>query len=208
MRKSPNLWVRGFEPRYSPFKIYNNSLDSLGLHKNKVLDFNSKWICGWSYHPRQQKIERYCKGFVTDEFLSKLKTLTLKEEFQSDKDCFVFKPLNTANVKIRDRDCLIISKKTKLTLDNINCNIIYWEDLTFNHNWWSIRNVNKQFELLFEVLSKMELSTDSILNIIPFCLEDEGISYYKSIKKLNFKTVTYLPNLFDFIDLKQASNKT
>lgn len=207
-KKGPNLWIRGFEPRYHPSRPHINSFDSIGLYKNKVLDFNSKWTSGWSYSPKQLTVERHCKGYVSDEILSKLKSLTLKKEFQSDKDCFLFKPLNPKSDKIRDKDCLIISKKTKIDLENINCKILYWEHYTFNHYWRRIVNVNEQFEKISKRLRKMPLPSDAILHIIPFCLEDEGVSYYNSIARLNFKTVTYVPNLYDFIDLKHATHKT
>ena len=207
-KKSPNLWIRGFEPRYSPYKLHNNSLDSIGLYKNKVLDFNSKWTCGWSYYPRQQKIERYCKGYVSDDFLSVLNNLSLKEKFVSKKHQFLFEFLGENHARIIKKDYVIISKKTTLNLDDIHCNILYWEDFTYNHQWWSIISVKEQINKLSEVLNKSELTTESTLHLIPFCLEDEGVSYYESIKLLNYNTITYLPNRYDFIDLKKATNKT
>lgn len=202
--KKPLLWIRGFEPRYSPFRFPNNALDSYGVYKNKVLDFNSKWKCGWSYSPRQKKMERYCKGYVNDDSLTILKKLSLKPEFISEQHQFLFVTLGDELSTIKEKDCVIVSKKTSLNLGDINCNILYWENFTSNYHGWWFFPVQEQFNQLSKKLNTMELKTDTTLHIIPFCLEDEGVAYWNSVKLLNFNTITYLPNMFDFIDLKNA----
>lgn len=207
-KKHPKLWIRGFEPRYSPFKIYNNALDSIGLFNKKVLDINSIWSCGYSYYPRQQKIQRYCKGYVSEAILSELAALSLKEEFKSEKNQFLFEYIGEKQDRIGKNDYIIISKKTKLNLPKTHCNILYWEDFTSQHEWWQTISAEEQISKLSNILNKMEVKKKSVIHLIPFCLEDEGISYYKSIQTLKFKTITYLPNIYDFIDLKTATNSS
>lgn len=201
-KKHPKLWIRGFEPRYSPSKIYNNSLDAIELFNNKVFDINSKWTCGWSYSPRQRKVERYCKGFVSEEILFELNTLSLKEEFKSEKHQFLFESLDEKPDRVGKNDYIIISRRTRVILSETHCNIIYWEDFTSPHYWWHMTIAKEQINNLSNILNSLKVDDESVIHLIPFCLEDEGISYYKSIEKLKFKTITYLPNVYDFIDLK------
>jgi hypothetical protein len=205
-KKKPTLWIRGFEPRYSPFKIQNNALDSIGIYKNKVLDFNSKWYCGWSYYPRQKKIDRYCKGFTHDDALAEINRANLKSHFTNNKHQFKFERLGKINTKIKNIDCIVVSKKTSLNLQLFNCNLLYWEDFTSNHFWWNIKCVKDQIYSLNEILNSMQLENNTTLHIIPFCLEDEGELYYNSLSILKYNTITYLPNIFDFFDLKNAIN--
>jgi hypothetical protein len=207
-KKHPKLWIRGFEPRYSPFRIYNNALDSICLFNKKVLDINSVWDCGWSYYPRQKKIERYCKGYVSEAMYNVLATLSLKEEFISEKNQLLFEHLGEKQDRIKNNDYVIISKKTQLKLSKNHCNFLYWEDFTSHYQWFWMISVEEQIKKLENILDKMEAELEAIIHLIPFCLEDEGVSYYKSIQSLKFKTITYLPNVFDFIDLKKTTNST
>jgi hypothetical protein len=205
-KKRPALWIRGFEPCSISNKQYNNALASIGIYSKKAIDFNSKWYCGWSYRPKQKSRDRYCKGFIHDDYYAELNKTTLKAHFISDNHQFKFEHLTLNNSTIKDIDCIVISRKTSLNSHNINCNLVYWEDFTSNHSRWEIHCANEQLESLSRALPSLHLKNDAILHIIPFCLEDEGVSYFNSINRLKHNTITYLPNVFDFIDLKNIPN--
>jgi hypothetical protein len=133
-----------------------------------------------------------------------LAKLSLKEEFKSEKNQFLFEHMGEKPDRIKNNDYVIISKKTKLKLPKNHCNFLYWEDFSSHYEWFRTISVEEQIKKLANILSKMEAEQEAIIHLIPFCLEDEGASYHKSIQSLKFKTITYLPNIFDFIDLKNS----
>ena len=197
IKKKPLLWIRGFQPCYTPVRIDNNTLDNIGVFRNKVLDFNSKWVCRKSYLD-QFKIVRYCKGYTSDDTLVKLKKIQLKTDFINENHKFIFDSLCNESTYLKDIDCLVVSKKTKLNLIDIKCKVIYWEDFTYGFH----ESLTDKIKKLFDVLNTLNLNIDATLHIIPFCYEDEGEAYFKSLNIIKFHTITYLPNIFDFIDLK------
>ncbi len=208
-RKLPLMWIRGFEPRYYPYGLHNNALDSLGIFNKKNLDFNTKWNCGWTYSPRQQTIERYCKGFTSNEGLLYLKKLELKNDYKNPKHSFFFGKIEENSKNIIYTDCIVISNKTKVDLKEFNGTFLYWEELidTDNSFFYSqsspkIISAKTQIEKLNKILINKGVNSEATIHIIPYCLEDQGKLYYESVTKINYKTITYTPNLFDFIDLK------
>jgi hypothetical protein len=46
------------------------------------------------------------------------------------------------------------------------------------------------------------LDTESVIHIIPMVFEDQGQPFFEAIKKFPQRTITYAPDLFDFVDLK------
>jgi hypothetical protein len=209
-RKLPLIWIRGFEPRYYPYKFHNNALDSLGVFNKKVLDFNSNWNCGWSYSPRQQSIKRYCKGFTSNEGFLYLKKLELKNDYINPKHSICFSKIEENSSNILSTNCIVISNKTKVDLNDFNGTILYWEDFIdvnnsfyYYHSWHKIINAKKQIEKLNKILIEKKVNFKTTIHIIPYCLEDQGKLYFESVSKINYKTITYASNWFDFIDLKK-----
>lgn len=207
--KHPKLWIRGFEPRYHPIydKIHNNALDSICLFDRKAIDINLKWTCGWSYPPFQEKIDRYCKGFVSEAILNELASYALKEKFTCTKTRFLFEPIGENPDRIKDNHYIVVSKKTKITFDEYCRNILYWEDFTRGYYWFQMISVEEHIRKLAIVLDELKIGPNVTIHLIPFCLEDEGESYFRALQELPYNTITYLPNLWDFIDLKNPTIK-
>jgi hypothetical protein len=205
--KHPKLWIRGFEPRYHRIfgKVHNNALDSIYFFDKKVMDINLKWTCGWSYPPFQQKIDRYCKGYVSEATINELASYAIKEEFTSPKTQFLFESLGENPELIRDNHYIVVSKKTKINLDNNYRNLLYWENFTRGYHWFQMNSVKEQVRKLAMVLDELKTDHSATIHLIPFCLEDEGESYFRALQELPYKTITYLPNLWDFIDLKNPT---
>ncbi len=63
--------------------------------------------------------------------------------------------------------------------------------------------VAQRLDLLYQELKKRELDADATVHIIPYCLEDEGEQYVKTIATWSIKTISYVNGLLDFIDLKK-----
>ena len=104
---------------------------------------------------------------------------------------------------------IVISNKTKVDLKEFNGTSLYWEELidTDNSFFYSqsspkIISAKTQIEKLNKILINKGVNSEATIHIIPYCLEDQGKLYYESVTKINYKTITYTPNLFDFIDLK------
>jgi hypothetical protein len=200
--KKPRLWVRGFEPGYVPFRMPDYTLDEAGVFHKKALDFNAKWMCGWSYDMQQTTV-RHCRGFVTDAGFEELRQMQLKDEYKSERHRLVFERLGENGEGFGEHDILVISRKTRLHEGCSAANILYWEDFTYNHRWWRLYDAGMQIDSLKERLAQRALPEGVTLHMVPFCLEDQGQLYFEAVQGLDYKTITYAPNLFDFIDLKE-----
>jgi len=202
--KTPSIWIRGFEPEYySRNSNRNKALKEKGLFNIKVLDFNRKWICGMSY-PAQRSFNRYCKAFTTTLQLENLKKHIFNKKFINDKDKIISGSILDHIKDFNKYDWLIISKNIYTKLEMKHPNTIFWEDIIPKRSFWRYthRDASKQINKLKEQLKQNNINNDVALHIIPFCNEDEGALYMKSIKELKNKTYTYLNNMYDFIDLK------
>lgn len=129
----------------------------------------------------------------------------LKEKFTCTKTRFLFEPIGENPDRIKDNHYIVVSKKTKINLDE-NCrNILYWEDFTRGYYWFQMISVEEHIRKLAIVLDKLKIEPNVTIHLIPFCLEDEGESYFRALQELPYNTITYLPNLWDFIDLKNPT---
>jgi hypothetical protein len=199
--KKPSLWIRGFEPSYGPYRQYKNALIHSGLYNKVAIDFNSKYICGYSY-PYSITADRHCKGFVTEDEYSKIEQMRLKPEYIHKRHRFAFSRLVNTTLFKQD-DYFVISKLTRTDLVERRDKIIFWEDIISSRlTWWNRISVSNQISNLSRYLDEVGLEDQATLHIIPFCSEDEGDEYFKNVSILKQKTVTYLPNVYDFIDLK------
>ncbi len=197
-RKKPLAWVRGFEPRYSPFRLRNNTLDPAGEFAIKIMDFNHEWSCGWSYHPRQKTMKRYCKAFTSKEKLEKISNTDWKEDNQTYKNRFIIGSIFTPEKQFKNQDLIIVPKTFKDKFPT-RTSVLTWENI---EDFWSLSPVNCQMDKLFKNLENLNISSDVTLHIVPNCREDEGKIYHRRLVESKYKSITYLTSPFDFIDLK------
>ncbi len=194
--KKPLAWARGFEPRYHRFSFRNNTLDTIGEYPNKILDFNYQWSCGWSYHPRQKTIKRYCKAFTSGEGIEKIGIASWKEGIQTLKNKFITGSFFANTDTFPEHDLIVVPYSLKDKFPD-GPSILVWEMML---------PVNIQLDRLFKTLEKKNFSSDATLHIIPGCMEDEGEIYHRLLIESKYKSITYLNSPFDFIDLKTLND--
>jgi hypothetical protein len=199
-RIKPILWIRGFEPEYDFLNHYNNSLDEIGEFPKKVLDFNHLWSCGWSKSLKTIRSDRFVKGFMTEVEFDRTRKSVTKPAYRLQNHTFHFGPIGK---HFNSNEIIVLSKKKKIELNILSINIIFWEDM--NITGWS--GADSQVDHLFQHIKELGNSQESTIHIIPYCLEDEGELYFKSLCKYNYKTITYLINNLDFIDLRTYPNQ-
>lgn len=227
IQKLPELWVRGFEP-HSYFDYYSNALGEHGVYKHKVLDFNQHWLCGKSYEYQYSRV-RYCKGFSHPSYFEKLKKAMFKDECFTDKHRIVSEPFDFNLSRFKNGDILVCSHqfkvfgitaleysirtKSKEPTKKIFC---FWESLEFtldakkypkatNFEMTGMTRyaVSDQISALKKYVEDNQIPKTATLHIIPHCMEDEGQNYIESIKSIHRKIITYVPGLYDFLDLKE-----
>ena len=230
VRKKPELWVRGFEPsRYMNNSTSLINKKEFGFFSAKVLDFNHQWICGNSYENMLDN-KRLCKGFACPEKNAALNAMQIDPAFQDEKHTYQFQHLNFGRKLASSNDWVVLPRRMAgmvwhhyvrfVDQDHFwhhhkdsgqnylsylphpeDFRIIFWEDILPDDGKNFIA-ADQQVRLLIERLHGYDIDSQASVHIIPFCLEDEGRLYHEALLQTDFRTVTYLPNLYDFIDLK------
>lgn len=227
LQKLPELWVRGFEPNTWD-DWYSNVFTLKGVYKHKALDFNLTWKCGKSY-PNMQTELRYCKGFVTSEVAERLERAEFKPEYRLGQHRLVTRKFELSSDWLKDGDYVILN--TPFDLKKVlafNQSLFFFQqenDIEIKHSdWWRLFSldpkrreyldykyrsahlkrlrVEEQILALKNFLEIANAPKTATVHIIPNCMEDEGEVYVKSLQMLDYATITYIPGLYDFIDLK------
>ena len=200
-RERPLLWVRGFQPYVDKPLGENNTLNREGIFSIVGMDINNSWKCGWSWYGQKLQ-DHHCKGFITPETKARYSTGAFRPEFSDGNQTFIPDGLENYLGSIGEHDVVVVSGNLARKFSLNNRKVIIWDHFTNNTLWWGTDNAAKQITGLREVLRSQQIPEGSMLHIVPFCLEDEGVLFFESIKELPYRTVTYLKNPMDFVDLK------
>ena len=202
-RAQPVIWIRGFEPTFNSFVRLERRdvLDPVGVFSVPGMAFNHQWSCGHSYLG-QTTNKRYCGGFFTEKTAKILKESNWNPKFQTESHKFTSEGIQKSIPSMGERDIVICSRRL---VDRHSCggNQFYaWETILGNNE--NYLPVTKQIDNLKIFLQKSDVLKDSIIHIIPWCLEDENELYFEAVSKIDFKTITYCPNLADMLELKNV----
>jgi hypothetical protein len=204
-RKLPLLWVRGYEPRYSPFAFRNNALDSEGVFSVPGMDLIHLWYGGWSYRPRQRSTSRHCKGFITPVTRDAIALAALKPEFWDENHRIICGDLPVQPDAYGKDDVVVLSKRLAEKWQLGRAKVITWDSLTRLYAWWQYDTAEVQLEKLRARLEEEKVPEDSVINLVPNCLEDEGETWFNALRKFSHRTVTWVNRPMDMIDLKVIS---
>lgn len=203
----PLAWVRGFEGDYCYRYSRCTQLNAKGLFGAVGMSFNHQWHVG-NYGGRSQYNIRFCKAFIRQETAAKLSEKGIQENYHDSKDRFTTKAMGS-NGQNTSNALYVITKKVKHQLPE-NTQIWYWEDISPVNDLFyppTQAGAKIQLEALSEKLRKHDVSAETELHLIPFCLESEGRIYFEALGNLPYATVSYAPNPMDFLDLKMNFNQ-
>ena len=200
--RKPLLWLRGFAPQYTPFRLTNHTLAERGAMPVRAMSFMHSWNCGWSY-PYQQTTERHCRAFTTAVEADAMAAQPLQAEFEHATHRFVAGMMDAAVLTLDPAILVVIPRRLRAQLALPDEQVITWEADNYDR-WWRAREepVAKQVSSLGKRLAERNLPPDTELHLLPFCYEDEGRAYLQAIATLPYRTCTYLPEPADFLDLR------
>jgi len=218
--RKPTLWVRGFMPEPPVYtdlfsqevsRQENEVLKPVGVFSATALSFNHKWICG-NFDHYDPTNSRHCKGFVTGHCARLLRQASSTEKLTKDgTHQLVFCDIFTKIRSFTDQNVLVLSKRLRDQAGTIPCPVITWESiLPLKDDFLARRTAYyppaaEQLKILWRILKKKNLAHHGTIHLIPFCLEDEGRQYREAITSWPVKTITYVRDLLDFIDLRQET---
>lgn len=205
IHKRPLLWIRGFEPRYSSLVPRNDALNETGVFSARALDFNQTYNCGWCYKPRQKTTVRHCKGFVTPQTFNLLKKLKFRDEFINEKHRFYEGALEENKENVNSGDIILTDRNFRSDIKYDGVKQVFVEELLDYEPDWKNRNHvehDRYLVKIFERLNQLNISNSNTIHIIPFIMEDAGELWFNILKDYPFRSITYIKNPFDLIDMK------
>ena len=200
--RKPLLWLRGFAPQYTPFRLTNHALAEKGAMPSRAMSFMHGWHCGWSYSYQQTTI-RHCRAFTTTEVAEAMAAQPLQVKFEQAAHRFVAGKMDAAVIANDPAILVVIPRRLRPQLGLPDEQVITWEADDCDR-WWRAREepVAKQVARLSQRLAERNLAPDTELHLLPSCYEDEGRSYLQALAALPYRTCTYLPEPADFLDLR------
>ncbi len=109
------------------------------------------------------------------------------------------------HIKTIGKNCILVVSEYLKNKLSVGYETITWGEFAGNGPLYGSLDARKQVARLNELLELREIPSETILQIVPFCMEDEGELYFNELKKLKWETVTYIRNPVDFLDLKHVS---
>lgn len=203
----PMTWVRGFEGDYCYRYSRCTQLNPKGLFGEVGMSFNHQWHVG-NYDGRSQNNIRFCKAFIKQETAAQISSKGIQQKYHHPKDRFSTKAIGS-NGQNTTNALYVITKKVKHQLPE-DTQIWYWEDISpVNDVFYPLTRAGAQTQLeaLGKRLSKCKVSKETVLHLIPFCLESEGRVYFEALGNLPYASVSYAPSPLDFLDLKMDINQ-
>lgn len=202
-RARPLLWVRGFKPtEYPSERKQNNALDAIGVFSVPALDFNGIYTSGDWDNSGEPVDRRYCKGFMEPAKAHLLSNASFMDQYDTNPNhALVKEKLDPHSLSIGKNDIIVVPQRLVFLFEGRPCKVIGWTEIGAERwNWY--RSAQQQVEKLASYVEEHSLDIETA-HIIPACMEDEGQLYYSSIITLPFKTITYVPGIFDMVDMRE-----
>ncbi len=202
-RARPLVWVRGFEPRLFYYRQWRrNAIDSAGVFSVRAMPFNHSWEVGFSYE-NQRRRDRHCFGFVTKELARTLRDAAWKPQFQNGLHAVTSDSIASGITTMGGNDLAFMSRRLVDRFAQGDSRIHAWESiLAPSARHQSARDQVSKLQLFIERIGP---PPDTRIHLAPYCMEDENAPYWEALDKLQYRTITYCPDLADYFELKDTT---
>jgi len=196
----PQLWLRGFQPDESPVYAWrlNPTLNCIGLYPHRVQRYLFKWICGEWNLITEQRPERYCQAFTYKEVFERFSAMKFED---TPRHQILNKSFRANQLSHEIKNLLVTpivpSNQIRNQFQNVD-----WVEIPLVSDMHRVYTAQEIANAIEAIATSKGLDTESVIHIIPMVFEDQGQPFFEAIKKFPQRTITYAPDLFDFVDLK------